>query len=290
MARLKATFLQWGSKPMNKREVNYNTEKIKAVVRDDFVHAIHPDGIDINTMKLLRLVIAQCKMTDKEFYQYDFKIKDIASKIDIDPSNLYKDAKEMCIKMMQMVLIYGGGGPKDKWRMKHIVESCEYFPNKGEISMLLHKDMAEMFLCLTKNDRFAQIPMDVVFMLKSKYAIRIYELICEKMGKEKPFANHAVGIHLSIEEIRAVTNTNGKKIYDKISNLKSRIVLPAIKEIEEATRIKEHENYSGWTIIIKDVKKGRKINGFDLEIWTKSGYGCAHHARLTDNLFVTENN
>ena len=110
---------------------------------------------------------------------------------------------------------------------------------------------------------FTKVPISAVLMMKSKYTIRLFELICEKMQNCYPYADTATEVTLTLEEIRKATGTDQKKTYDILSNLKKRVFYPSIDEIETA---------SDWKIICTDIKKGRTVTGFRLEIWSRNGY------------------
>lgn len=268
---------------MKKRETDYdNEQKNKISVRNDFVKAVHPDKMDLKSMKLFRLVVSQCRERDSELYAYDFKITELAKAIGVDSSNIYKDTENMCLNLMQMVLKYGSGDPSQNWKMKHIFETCEYTSETGTLTIKLHEDMTDLVLRL--GGKFTQIPIYSVLMMKSKYAIRLYELICEKMMNNKPHGNVAVAVDLSLDEIRQATGTDKNKTYDIISNLKRKVVLPAIKDIEAATRYRGQENFTGWKIILNNTKKGRRITGFNLEIWTRSGYAVTEQCKREGKL------
>lgn len=256
------------------KELEYK-ENYKMVVSNNYIKAIHPEKMSIIAMKLFRLTITQCKITDNEFYEYKVKIKDLANILDIDSSNIYKDVREMCILMMQMLLLIGNDNPKDKWEIRHIFDKCTYTPEIGTINIMLHKDMTDLFLYLKKN--FTEIPIENILLLKSKHAIRLYELICLKMKNRFPYSDVSTKINLSLNEIREVTGTLKKKTYDSIGNLKNRILLPAIEDIEKA---------SEWKIICESQKSGRRIVGFDLTIWSAAGYNyielCKKNGKLPD--------
>lgn len=256
---------------MQKRETDYDIEqKNKVSVRNDFVKAIHPDRMDLKTMKLFRLVISQCRMSDTELYSYDFKVSDLGKALDIDSSNIYKDTEAMCLNMMQMVLKYGGGSPGKSWKMKHIFESCNYDSKTGTLTIKLHEEMADLVLRLS--GQFTQIPVSSILMMKSKYAIRLYELICGKMMSTKPYGDVSVSVQLSLEEIRTATGTDKKKSYDQVGHIKQKVLLPAIQDIESATGYKDLKDCTGWKIIVTDIKHGRKVTGFNLEIWSRAGW------------------
>lgn len=244
---------------MDKREVDYNEDN-KLVVSNKYIRAIHPDRMNLNAMKLFRLAITQSQMRDDKFYTYEFKISDLSQIIGIDSSNIYKDTETMCINLMQMLLKIGSG-TKDSWELKHIFETCRYEAGSGVITIQLHRDMSDLFLQLKSN--FTRIPISTMLMMKSKYAIRVYELICEKLMSHYPYADVCTNIQITLEEAREITSTTKKKTYDQISNFKNKVWLPAIREIEEC---------ADWKIIQKDMKKSRRITGFDLTIWDRNGY------------------
>ena len=242
------------------RELEYN-EEYKMVVSNKYIKAVHPDKFSITAMKLFRLVITQCKWKDKKFYEYSFKIKDLANTLNIDSSNIYRDIQNMCITMMQMLLLTGTDNPKEKWEIKHIFEKCQYNPETGIVNIQLHDNMTDLFLYLKGN--YTEIPIVSILLLKSKHAIRLYELICSKMMHNFPYSNISTEIQISLNEIRDVTGTTKNKTYNSIGNLKNRILLPSLEEIEKA---------ADWKIICSNIKQGRRIVGFDLIIWSVNGY------------------
>lgn len=245
---------------MSKRDVDYRKEN-KMVVSNEYVKAIHPDRMSLNAMKLFRLVVTQCKLKDKEFFEYDFKITDLAEAFNIDRHSIYRETESMSISMMQMILRYGADDPKDGWKLKHIFESCEYLPGSGVITVKLHPDMTDLFLQLKRD--FTQIPIASLLLMRSKYAIRLFEVLCEKMRNCLPYADTATEVILTLEEIRRATGTDKKKTYDKTSNLKARVLRPSLSEIEES---------AGWKILCYDLKKGRAVIGFRLEVWSRNGW------------------
>ena len=245
---------------MAKRETNYNPDN-KMVVSNRYIHAVHPEKMNINAMKLFRLAITQCRMSDKGFYEYEFRIQDIAESFGIDADNLYRDVQENCKKMMQSLLYYGDGNPKHDWKYKTIFDECSYNSKTGAVTVQLSDKMSDLFLQLKRD--FTRIPVAAVLMMKSKYAIRLYELICEKLNSQFPYADVATEIQISLEEARKVTATDKKKTYDKISNFKSKVLLPSIREIEEN---------ANWKIILTDLKYGRRVTGFNVVVWSRNGW------------------
>jgi len=257
---------------MDKRKPDYNEDN-KMVVSNNYVTAVHPEKMNINAMKLFRLVITQCRMTDKGFYEYEFKISDLAKVLEVDRSDIYRDTQEMCKNLMQTLLFVGDGNPKHNWKYKHIFETCEYSAKEEAVTIQLHPDMSDLFLKL-KSD-FTRIPISAVLMMKSKYAIRLFEVICEKLKSNFPYANVSTEITVTLDEIRKATGTEKKKSYDLAGHVKAKILKPAFQEIEQC---------ANWKIVCKDIKHARKITGFNLEVWSSAGYAIMEKCKREGTL------
>ena len=246
---------------MSKREPEYD-EKNKMVVSNKYVHAMHPYNLSINAMKLFRLVVTQCRLKDEEFFEYDFKITDLAEAFHISSPSLYRDIKQMCKNMSFAVLYVGDDdNPENDWEYKPIFSECSYKKLSGKVTIQLNPKVTDLFLQLKKN--FTKVPIAAVLMMKSKYSIRLFEMLCEKMRNCLPYADTATEVTLSLEEIRKSTGTDKKKTYDILTNLKKRVFYPSIEEIEAT---------AGWKIICTDLKKGRTVIGFRLEVWSRNGW------------------
>ncbi len=255
------------------RKPDLNTDKNQMVVSNNYITAVHPEKMTINAMKLFRVAITQCRMSDKGFYEYSFAIKELSEMLGVDRSDIYRDTQDLCKNIMQMLLYVGDGNPRHQWEYKHIFDKCRYDPKQEAVNIQLHKDMTALFLELKRN--FTEIPIDVLLTIKSKYAIRIYEVICQKMMHHFPHASTSTEIMLTPEEIRKATRTDSKKTYDLIGNLKNKVILPSLAEIERC---------ANWKIICTDVKRGRRIIGFNLQIWSANGYAfmeqCKKEGRI----------
>jgi len=246
------------------RPVDYRKD-IMMVVSNEFIMAVHPqeNEMGVFAMKLFRLAIAQCRMKDKRFYSYEFKVSDLTDLVGINSSNIYRDAQKMCLFLMKTVLMKGKAERKQKWELKHIFEKCSYNPENGVITILFHEDMTELFLHLTRFSRFTQVEIGQLLSIKTRYAIRLFEYIHMRLMRVLPHADHAVELYISCDELRQITGTDTMKTYDHLSHLKEKVLLPSIAEIEKAAE---------WKIICTNAKDGRKVTGFNLEIWSEAGY------------------
>lgn len=244
---------------MSKKEPDYREDN-KMVVSNTFIRAQHPEHMGLSAMKLFRLTIMQCKMNDTEFFEVEYRLQDLARLFHTQSQNLYRDVVTASKKMMQSLLTvtdYKGRVIK----IYTIFRKWEYFPNTATIKVQLNDDVAPLFLQLRKN--FTRIPIAAILSMRSKYGIRLFEAINEKMLSIYPYAGNAVEVTFTLDEIRKISGTENQKTYDRISNIKDKILKPAIADIED---------YGEWKIITKDIKQGRQIIGFILQIWSRNGY------------------
>lgn len=244
---------------MPTKEPDYRKEN-KVVVSNLYIRAVHPPKMGVSAMKLFRLTIMQCRQNDKGFFEVEYKLSDIAELFQTQKKDLYRDLVKASVNMMQTVLTVND----EKGRVQQILtifRKWEYLPETSSVRILLNDDMKPLFLQLKKN--FTQIPISSLLTMQSKYSIRLCELVYEKMRGNLPYADVATEVYVTLEEIRAVTGTEKKPTYDKVSNLKNRILIPALQEIEQDGQLK---------ILIHDVKAGRRVTGFRLEIWSRNGY------------------
>lgn len=240
------------------RMPSYRTD-VSVDVKNEYVYADHPTGISVNAMRLLRIAIAQCRKGDDKLYEYTFNIPDLAEMIGCDKHNLYRIADTITDQLMRVLLKTGEMKPGQKGMKRHIFDKCDY--DNGEVILKLHPDME--YLLLNLGRRFTKIPLEPILIMRSKYGIRLYELICQKMMGNHPYSTVATSVEVSLEDVRTVTGTAGQKSYDVISNLKRRVLMPALEDIEKA---------ADWKIKCHDIKKSRTIKGFCLEIWTAKGF------------------
>ncbi len=243
-------------KEEKKREVAFD-ENNHVDVKNEFITAEYPDGMKATDMKMLRFVISQCKQGDKEFFEYEFSAADIAEYMGLDTHNLYREAAEMTEKRLFNCNLRIG--TEKKHELIHLFSKCSY--QDGIFTMRMDEQAARLFLNLRGN--FTEIPIAPILSMRNKNSIRIYELICQKFMSEYPYADCARVIDISLEELRKVTETEGKKSYDQAGHLREKVLAPSLEEIEKAAE---------WKIIVKNKKRSRRIIGYELTVWSRNGW------------------
>ena len=112
--------------------------------------------------------------------------------------------------------------------------------------------MKPYLLQLKKN--FTQYELIYTLQFKSKYTIRLYELIKSIHYRELEEYKRV----FKTEEIKELLN--GEK-YTQYRDFKQRVLLPSIKEINEN---------SDKEVFINEIKKGKKVEYIELLVKTKS--------------------
>lgn len=226
--------------------------------------------LNANELKLLRLAITQSKKGDTELYEYEIAAQELASILNIDIKNLYKNLDKMTDHIQQS-FIKIKDDQSQRFFKQSWVDRCEY--NKGLVRIKLAEGLKPYILGL--KSCFSKIKIEEYINYKSKHTIIIRELLEAKMGSEKPHADVVIEIPITVEELKRVTNT--EKDYKSISLFKSYVLDVAINEINE---------YSyGYHVTAKPYKNGRSIEGYNFIIESQTHYNL-YHKQEQENISV----
>ena len=214
-------------------------------------------NLSLNELKLLRLTIMQVLAEDKDLLTYHVKINDLAKILDISTPSIYRDVMEMCKHLLQEIVCVGDGNPKHKWKMFQWCSTCQY--DNGTITIKLHDNLKPYLIQL--KEHYTQYMLQDILMLKTVYAVRIYELIREEMKGQAVYADKTATVSLDVETIRKATDTEKK--YEKMGMFKQRVIDSAVNEINDK---------SCFNVTYEYIKRSRKIIGFQFKIESKNNY------------------
>lgn len=243
----------WGSQKMEKK-MCLDVEN-QVVMSNDLIKG--KSNLSLNELKLLRLTIMQVIAEDKDLLTYHVKINDLAKILDISTPSIYRDVIEMCRHLLQEIVCVGDGNPKHKWKMFQWCSTCQY--DNGTITIKLHDNLKPYLIQL--KEHYTQYMLQDILMLKTVYAVRLYELIREEMKGKKVYADKTATVSLDVEAIRKATDTENK--YEKMGMFTKRVIDSAISEIN---------NKSCYHIAYEYIKESRKIVGFKFKIESKNNY------------------
>lgn len=234
------------------KDISLNTENY-VVMANNLIKS--KSKLSLNEIKLLRLTIMQVMATDNELMTYQIHIKELAKLIGLnDDAHLYRTVQIMARHLLQEVVCICSEETKN-WEMFQWCSSCRY--RDGIITIKLHDDLKPYLIQLKKN--YTQYMVADILVLKSVYAIRIYELIREGFKGQKVYADNCAIVTLDVDTIRKATNTEEK--YSQMGHFKVKVIDIAVREINDKL---------GYHVTYEDVKSSRKIIGFKFKIESKN--------------------
>ena len=214
-------------------------------------------ALKLNSAKLIRAAIMQIAKEDKELKPYIITISELAKLLNVTKSNIYRDIDSITDDILNNPVYVreetcNRGNKNVRWIKMPWVTRCEYHSDVG-IALKLNDELRPLLLNL--QDHYTQYALDEILVMKSVYAIRLYELLQSKiMSRVLPKAG--TNIELSIETIKECCGCEGKS-YNIFSNLRNRVIDIGVKEINKKTL---------FTVSYDYVKKGKTVIGLIFHI------------------------
>lgn len=218
------------------------------VMSNDLIRGKQRMGL--NELKLFRLAIMQVVLNDSDFKTYRVKIQDLAKLLDIDSSYIYREIKKICKNLLKSVIEIGDGNPKHKWVIFQCVSRCTYDGN-GTLEIQLHDDLKPFLLKLDK--WYTQYVLGSTILMKSEYAIRVFELLLMELKNRK--IGNGITLSLSVDMIRKACDCENKLI--KMSDFRRKVIDIAVNEINKKTH---------FYVSAEPYKDGRSIVGFNFKL------------------------
>lgn len=204
-------------------------------------------SLKLNSAKLIRAAIMQVVRNDEELKPYTVTISDLASLLGVPTSNIYRDIDELTDNIFENpVYIKIEKGKKISWLKIPWVTRCEYHSDMGILIKL--NDELKPYLINLK-EHYTQYTLDSILSMKSIYAIRIYEMLQQKI-MNGVIPRNGVSVEMTLKEIRECCDCEDK--YEKFSHLKVRVLETAVNEINLKTL---------YSVSYDTVKSGRTVSG-----------------------------
>ncbi len=199
--------------------------------------------LSVSEQRLVFAVASMIHPDDVDFFPYEIKIRDLASILDIDLNNAYKNADKITDQLMQRVLVI----PEDDGPLKvGWVSSCKYNNKKGSISFRFDPSLKPYLLQLKRD--FTQSKLSILAQFQSIYSIRIYQLLKQykKIGYRE----------FGVDELKEILGIEKGK-YSQFKQFRQWVLNQAKKEFEK-------KNDAGFpmcdlTFKMDTIREGRKI-------------------------------
>lgn len=219
-------------------------------------------SLSVQTQKTLLYLISRIKPDDPAGQQYKINIKDYCRVCgySTDSGYYYQEIKSD-IKALASVgaWIETAPGREElfRWLDTAIVDK-----NDGTLTVTFHTSVAPYLFDL--RERYTQYSLFNILAMRSKYSIRLYELLCAVKWQQN------VIYDLSDLKIRLDAQN-----YEKYSHFSARVLEPAIAEINAYTDL-----LIGYT----PIKSGKAYTGIDFTIARKEVENLTASIQLADSL------
>lgn len=211
---------------------------------NNLIEARHKKPLTAREQKIILTMVSMIEPSDKDFKDYMISIRDFHEMLGLEGREHYTEIKTVVESLMTKVVEIP---LEDKgWLMTHWVSTARYIDGSGVIQLRFAPELKPYLLQL--KTVFTSYKLNNILSLKSVYAIRLYEL----MKKWQPLAQWECQIDLLRGKLGA-----SNKSYNLYGNFKNKILIPAIKELNEQTDI---------FIQYKELKKGRKVDAIEFII------------------------
>lgn len=207
-------------------------------------------SLSLQQQKIILYVISNVTPYDEDFKFYEFSVQDFCRVCGIDTGGGNYTALKAAIleiknKDSLWVMLDGKYKTLD-WISKAVID-----PGSGTVKIRLDEDLKPFLLQL--KDNFTSYELIWVLHFKSKYTIRLYELI------------KSIHFHDLDEYTREYTLDDLRRMLDAEKytawiHLRQRVLEPAIKEINE---------YSDKNVIMEPIKKARAVVSVRFTITSK---------------------
>jgi len=178
------------------------------------------------------------------FELIEISVVDYMKEYNLKRKDMYYALEKIAQQLFERKIIYqtdDGSVIEKRW-----VITCKYNENNKSVQLQFHPDLIEDLLLL--KNKFTILQFEFAKKLKSQYSYRLYELLKQYSNfKKRKF---------TIDEFRFVLGI-GDDEYPKYSNLKSRVIDIAIKEINSFTDIE---------ISVEEIKNKRRVSDIIFKI------------------------
>jgi len=201
--------------------------------------------LSLQEQKIILTLASMVQPQDTEFAEYEFKIKDFIKLLGLKDQSKYTELPKITKELKKKVFEITEGTDliQVSW-----LGGVRYKRKEGLLILSLDKGLKPYMLGL--KELYTSYKLENVLSLKSKYSIRIYEILKSNLYKKN--------IEVDLEDLKSMVGAK-EKTYNTYANFKSKILIRTQKELKNKTNI---------DFDFEEIKTGRKITSFKFNIKT----------------------
>ena len=222
-----------------RREEEIKAERESLVVKENTLVRHTRYDLSLSEQKILIFIISKIMADEKDFKHIRFRISDYIQVAGIKHrgGSEYEYIKSS-IKSLSDKSWWLKSSNSQKEGLFRWIDTAEISENSGEVDVVLSESLRPLLLDIRGN--FVKYNLINILVLHSKYSVRLYEIFKSYLWLGK--------YEIDIEEFRKILNIKG---YNDYTELKRKVILPSIKEINK---------YTDLDIKFEAFKKGKKTN------------------------------
>lgn len=202
--------------------------------------------------KLLLASLSKIHPGDSALKLIKFRVDEFCQLIGYDKTKytgMYPYLKRTCERLLTRIVKVDTG---DGWKIFSWLDHIEYVESKGEIHIQFHRLLEPFLIFWLENEGYTKYLLENVTQMKSKYAIRVYELLKQY---------ETIGFRtLTIPELRTLLGVE-EGLYEKITHFRKEVMAKAHKEVNEKSDIRFE---------FEEIKEGRKVVSIKFYIKSKN--------------------
>jgi len=245
--------------------MNSNTSRTSLVVKSNaLINAMFDMGLQ--EMRFLAFAASQLSrnLVPEKGKPVDLEIDvaALATAFEMDQKSAYRETKALADRLMKKIIEFESDGRQIG---VGLLSKREYHIGEGRLWLRFDEDLVPHLLGLKEN--FTKYRIKDVYQFKSANTWRIYELLKQHkdVGKRE----------FDLDEFKFKLGIS--KSYDRISNLKQRIINPAIEEINGVSDI---------LVAMDQTKRGRRVSKLIFHILPNK-HTMTHREKVRDKVEQT---
>lgn len=234
-----------------KQDTKYLDIRRRTVVKANELIQKSRFSLSVQQQKIVLYLISQITQFDEDFKLYEFSIPEFCKVCGIDYTSgkNYQDLKaaikDIADKSLWIKI------DEDEETLLRWIEKPYINKKSGTIRIRLDEDMKPFLLQLKKN--FTQYELLWTLHFKSKYTIRLYELIKSIHFRELESYTR----EYKLEELKRILDADK---YTTYQTFKTRVLIPAVEEIN---------SFSDKNVEYEPIKSGRAVSAIRFTITSK---------------------
>lgn len=215
---------------------------------NDLIHSKH--DLSVAEQKLILILASTVQPKDTELTKKTFKAIKLAELLGVSRQNMYKELPKITGSILEKPLHIIDRDTGDYTQLTWLL-AAKYEQGEGTVTLQFNPLLKNYLLDM--KELFTNFKLNNVLILKSKYALRLYQML-----KAHQYQGELI---MSIEQFKKELCIEKQKSYESYSNLKKKALITSVNEINEKTDIK---------VDYTETKKGRSVVAINFKITTKS--------------------